>query len=122
MYKKENGMKNIPAQFRDDRDRMITLVMFILAMFFGFIPPLIVVFVPKNYISESTYEIAKTLFNFELLLFLISLLCFIPIIGWIASFLIVPILIIWNIVIIVINLCAMGKDNVIKIPEPYKFM
>ena len=80
-------MKNIPAQFRDDRDRMITLAMFILAMFFGFIPPLIVVFVPKNYISESTYEIAKTLFNFELLLFLISLLCFIPIIGWIASFL-----------------------------------
>ena len=57
-------MKNIVAEFRDDKDRMITLAMFILTLFSGFIPSLVVVFIPKDYISESTYEIAKTLFNF----------------------------------------------------------
>ena len=115
-------MKNLVAEFKDDKDRMITLAMLILSLFFGFIPALIVVFIPKNYISESTYEIAKTLFNFELLLFLISLLCLIPIIGWIASLIIVPILLIWNTIILIISLCSMAKENVVKIPEYYKFI
>ena len=115
-------MKNIVAEFKDDKDRMITLAMFILTLFFSFIPSLIVVFVPKTYISESTYEIAKTLFNFELLLFLISLLCFIPIIGWLASVILVPVLLIWNVIIVVISLCSMAKDNTVKIPEYYKFI
>jgi hypothetical protein len=96
--------------------------MLITTMFFIFVPSLIVIFIPKQYISESTYEIGKTLFNFELLLFLISLLFLVPIIGWIAGFIVAPILYIWNIVIIVINLCAMAGDGKIKIPEYYKFI
>ena len=115
-------MKIITAEFKDDKDRITSIAMFILTLFFAFIPSLIVVFIPKNYISESTYEIAKTLFNFELLLFLISLLCFIPIIGWIASLFIVPVLLIWNIIIVIINLCSIAKENVAKIPEYYKFI
>ena len=115
-------MKNISTQFKDDTDRMRTLAMFILTLFFAFIPSLIVVFIPKNYISESTYEIAKSLFNFELLLFLISLLCLIPIIGWIASFIIAPVLLIWNAVIVIINLCSIAKENTAKLPEYYKFI
>ena len=115
-------MKNIVAEFKDDKDRMITLAMLILALFCGFIPPLVVVFIPKEYISESTYEIAKTLFNFELLLFLISLLCLIPVLGWLASFLIVPVLLIWNTIVIIISLCSMAKDNVVKLPSFYNFI
>lgn len=115
-------MKEIQAVFKDDRDRVITLAMLITTMFFIFVPSLIVIFIPKQYISESTYEIGKTLFNFELLLFLISLLFLVPIIGWIAGFIVAPILYIWNIVIIVINLCAMAGDGKIKIPEYYKFI
>lgn len=115
-------MKNISAQFKDDRDRIITVAMFVLTLFFALIPSLVVVFVPKNYISESTYEIAKTLFNFELLLFLISLLCLVPFIGWLASLIIVPVILIWNAVIVVINLCSIAKENVAKLPEYYKFI
>ena len=96
--------------------------MFVLTLFFAFIPSLIVIFIPKNYISESTYQIAKTLFNFELLLFLISLLCWIPLIGWLASVLIVPVVLIWNAIVVVINLCSIAKENVTKIPEYYKFI
>ena len=115
-------MKNISAQFKDDTDRMITIAMFIITLFAGFIPSLVVIFIPKNYISESTYEIAKTLFNFELLLFLISLLCLIPFLGWIASFVIVPVICIWNAVIVVINLCSIAKENTAKLPEYFKFI
>lgn len=115
-------MKNITAEFKDDKDRMITVAMFVLTLFFALIPSLVVVFIPKTYISESTYEIAKGLFNFELLLFLISLLCFIPIIGWLASVIIVPVILIWSAIVVVINLCSIAKENVAKIPEYYKFI
>ena len=40
-------MKNLVAEFKDDKDRMITLAMLILSLFFGFIPALIVVFIPN---------------------------------------------------------------------------
>lgn len=115
-------MKYIAAQFKDDTDRMITVAMFIITLFASFIPSLIVIFIPKNYISESTYEIAKTLFNFELLLFLVSLLCWVPFIGWIASIVIVPVICIWNAIIVVINLCSIARENAAKLPEYYKFM
>ena len=115
-------MKQFSPEFKDDKDKLITLGMLISSIFFIFIPALIVVFVPKDYISENTYEIAKTLFNFELFLFLISLLFMIPVIGWILGAIVAPILAIWNIVIIVIDICAIAGKNPIKIPEPYKFM
>ena len=115
-------MKNFTPQFKDDKDRLITLAMFITSMFFIFIPALIVIFIPKDYISETTYNIAKSLFNFELLLFLISLLFIIPIIGWIVGFIIAPLLMLWNIVIVVINLCAIAGNKELKIPEYYSFI
>ena len=115
-------MKNFAPTFKDDKDRMITLAMFILSIFLVFIPSLIVIFLPKDYISENTCNIAKSLFNFELLLFLISLLSLIPIIGWIMGFIIAPLLMLWNIIVIIINLSAMAGGNELKIPEFYKFI
>ena len=115
-------MKDYSPVFKDDKDRLITLAMFITSIFFVFIPSLIVIFVPKNYISESTYEIAKSMFNLELLLFLISLLFIIPIIGWVVGFFVVPIMMVFNIIVIVVNLCAIAGGSKIQIPEPYRFM
>ncbi len=115
-------MNKFVPTFKDDRDRLITIAMFISTIFFIFFPSLIVVFIPKDYISESTYNIAKALFNFELLLFLISLLFLIPIIGWIVGFIVAPLLMILNVIIIIINLCAIAGNKELKIPEPYKFI
>ena len=115
-------MRNFTPTFKDDKDRLIVLAMFIASIFFIFIPSLIVIFIPKNYISENTYEIGKTLFNFELLLFLISLLFMIPVIGWVVGFIVAPILMIWNVIIIIINLCAIAGNNELKVPEYYKFI
>ena len=115
-------MRNFTPVFKDDKDRLITLAMYIGSIFLIFIPSLIVIFVPKTYISENTYEIAKSLFNFELLLFLISLIFWIPIVGWILAPIAAPLLAIWNIIIIIIGLCAIAGNKEIKIPELFKFI
>ena len=115
-------MKDYIPTFKDDRDRLITVTMLITSMFFVFIPSLIVIFLPKDYIGESTYNISKSLFNFELLLFLISLLFMIPIIGWIAGFFMIPIMLLINIIVIIINLSGIANNSKLIIPEPYKFM
>ncbi len=115
-------MKTIVPAFKDDKDKLITLAMVITSLFFIFIPALIVVFIPKQYISESTYEIAKAFFNFELLMFLITLFFMVPIIGWLAACFIGPILMILNVIIVVINLCALAKKDTLKVPVFYEFI
>ena len=115
-------MKEITCEFKDDTDKLITLAMIILSAFFIFIPSLVVIFVPKQYISDSTYNIAKAFFNFELLLFIISLFFAIPIIGWIVGFIIAPFMMIVNVIIVIINLCALAKKSLIKVPVWFEFI
>ena len=115
-------MKKIMPNFKDEKDRLIAVMMIITSIFFSFIPSLIVTFFLKNYISENTNNIAKMFFNFELLLFLIALLFMIPIIGPILGFVLAPIMMIFNVIICIINLCALGKNSEIKIPVVYEFI
>ena len=115
-------MKKIMPAFRDDNDKLITLAMVITAVFLVFIPPLVVILLPRKYTSDSTYEIAKTLFNFELLMFLVSLLFLVPIIGWIAGAILTPIFLIINVVIAIINVIAISQNTELKIPELFKFI
>jgi len=115
-------MKKFFPEFKDDRDRMIIVCMLVLSMFAIFLPSLIVILFLKDYVSEASYRISKALFNMELLFFLISLLFTIPIIGWIAGFIIAPILGIINIVVVILALCAIAKQTEIKIPVMFEFM
>ena len=55
-------------------------------------------------------------------LFLVALIFIIPVIGPILGFVLAPIMMILNVVICVINLCAVGKGSEIKLPVPYKFL
>jgi uncharacterized membrane protein len=115
-------MKKIIPVFKDDKDKLITLAMIVSSIFFVFVPSLIVIFIPKEYISDTTYTVSKAFFNFELLLFLISLLLLIPIVGWLAAIFVAPILAIINFIVIIINLCALAKNKEFKIPVPYEFI
>ena len=115
-------MKVITPIFKNDIDKLITLAMIICSLFFIFIPALLVIVCLRNYISESSYEISKAFFNFELLLFLIGLIFLIPVIGWIAWFVVSPILMIFNVVVIVIDICALAKGSDIKVPVMYEFL
>ena len=115
-------MKTIVPAFKDDKDKLIALVMIVASLFLACISPLIVIFIPKKYISDTTYNLAKALFNFELIIFLVSLFALVPIVGWIAGFIIVPILMIVNIIVILINIFAFVKQSEFKIPVLYEFI
>ena len=115
-------MKKIMPIFKDEKDKLITVVMIISSMFLIFIPSLLVVLFGKSYVSESSYEISKAFFNFELLLFLISLIFAIPVIGWFLGVFLGPIMMILNVIICVINLCAVAKNSETKIPVKYEFI
>lgn len=115
-------MKKIMPVFKDERDKLITVAMIIASMFLVFVPSLLAVLFGKNYVSESAYEISKAFFNFELLLFLISLIFVIPVVGWILGTILGPLMMVFNIVICVINLCAVAKGDETKVPVGYEFV
>ena len=115
-------MNKILPVFKDDRDKIIIVAMLVSSMFFVFIPALIVILFLKDYISESSYEITKSLLNLELFLFLISLFFAIPLIGWLLGLICLPLIEIFNIILVVINLCAVTKGSEVKIPVPYAFI
>ena len=115
-------MKKISAAFKDDTDKLIALAMVVCSMFFIFIPALIVLFIPKDIKSECTHNLAKAFFNFELLLALISLIFIIPVLGWLIGAVLGPVMIIFNVIIVVINICAFAKNAELKVPVPFEFI
>ncbi len=115
-------MQILVPEFKDDKDRLITIGMILTSAFLSFVPSLIVIFIPKEYISESTYQIAKAFFNFELTLFIISLFTIIPIIGWICGIFILPIVMIVNVIVILLCIINISKNNQFKVPEIFKFI
>ena len=115
-------MKSISPAFKDDTDKLISLAMLICTIFFFFIPSLIIVFLPKNLISDCTHNLAKAFFNFEILLFLISLIFIIPILGQLLGFILGPVLVILNIVFVVINICALAGNKEFKVPVLFEFI
>ena len=113
--------KIIPA-FKDDRDKIILVAMIVTSMFFMFIPSLIVVLCLKEQISSNSYQIAKSFLNLELLLFLVSLIFAIPLIGWLIGVILAPLMMIFNIIICVLALCAIGKNQEVNVPVPFNFI
>ncbi|MEE3350100.1 MAG: hypothetical protein VZR09_08680 [Candidatus Gastranaerophilaceae bacterium] len=115
-------MKNFVAEYKDDTDKLILLIMIISSYFLFCLPAFIVIVGLKKYISESTYNITKAIFNFELLLLLICLTCLIPLIGWILGIFITPIIFILNIIIITLNIIAIAKKSNLQIPVWFEFL
>ena len=115
-------MKKVMPMFNDDRDKIIVVAMIVASMFFIFVPALLVVLLLKEHISENSYQIAKMFLNFELLLFLLSLIFAVPVIGWILGVILGPLMMIFNVIICVIDLCAVVKGTEVKVPVPYEFI
>ena len=115
-------MEKIMPSFKDEKDKLIVVAMIIASIFFSFLPALVVVFFLKEFVSESSNNIAKMFFNFELLLFLISLIFVIPVVGWILGTILGPLMMIFNVIICIINLCAVAKGAETKVPVGYEFV
>lgn len=114
-------MKIIPV-YKDDTDKIITILTAVCTIFCGFIAPLITVLLLKQYLSSESYEISKAFLNFEIFLALISLIAIIPILGLIAGIFVLPILYIWNIIVVVLAVSSMVKKAPVNVPVPYAFI
>ena len=115
-------VKSILPVFKDEQDKIIVVAMIIASMFLVFIPALLVVLFLKERVSEGSFAISKMFLNFELLLFLISLIFAVPLIGWLLGVVLGHLMMIGNIIICIINLCAVAKGAEIKVPVPYEFI
>lgn len=123
-------MEKFMPEFKDDNDKLIMIAMFLSALIFMFISPLVVMLACKNVISETSYKIAKAFLNFELLLLIVSILfviiSMIPVIGWIVGILIGGIfglaLYIVNVVIILMAVFAISQMQEVKIPVLFQFI
>ena len=115
-------MKKIMPLFKDDQDKIIVVAMIIASMFLVFVPALLAVLFLKDKLSENSYAIAKSFLNFELILFLVSLIFAVPVIGWLLGVVLAPLMMIGNVIVCIINLCAVAKVAELKIPVPYEFI
>ena len=114
-------MKIVP-EYKDDTDKIILISMAILVLFASFISPLVVILALKDKITAQSYEITKAFLNFEIFLALISLIAIIPIIGWIVRVFLIPILYIWNVVVVILAVCSLVKKTEVSVPVPYAFI
>ena len=115
-------MDRILPIYKDDRDKIIVIAMVISSIFFIFFPALIVILFLKEQISENSYKIAKSLLNFELMLFLISLTFAIPVIGWLLGFILAPLMMIYNVIICILTFSSLVKGTGVKLPVWYEFI
>ena len=123
-------MEKFIPEFKDDNDKLIMMTMFLSALIFMFISPLVVMLACKNVISETSYKITKAFLNFEILLLIVSILfvivSMIPVIGWIVGILIGGIfglvLYIANVVIILMAVFAISQKQEVKIPVLFQFI
>ncbi len=115
-------MKKFLVECKDDNDKLILILMLVASFFLSCLPALIVIVGLKKYISDSTYNIAKALFNFELLLLLIMLSFMIPVIGWFLGLILGPVICILNIVIIILDIIAVANKSELPIPVWFEFL
>ena len=115
-------MKKFLAECKDDNDKLILILMLVASFFLFCLPAFIVIVGLKKFISESTYNITKAIFNFELLLLLVTLSFLIPIVGWIVGALLGPIICIFNIIIITINIIAVARKTELYVPVWFEFL
>lgn len=115
-------MTKIMPAFKDDDDKIITVAVIITSVFFLFIPSLLVILCLKEKVSEESYRIIKSIFNFELFLFIISLFFIVPVIGWLVGTFVAPLLAIWNTIVMIIALCAVAKNREVSVPVPFEFV
>ena len=115
-------MTKIMPVFKNDEDKIITVITLLTSIFFIFLPSLLAMLCFKDKLSNEAYLVVKSVFNYELFLFIISLFFIIPVIGWLAGLVIAPLFAIWNTIVMIIGLCSIAKNKEVSIPVPYEFV
>ena len=109
-------MEKIMPIFRDENDKLLTIIALIASIFLPVIPFLVLFFLKDN-LSENSFAITKAFLNFEILLFVISLICWVPIVGWIICLIFGPIILLINAVIMLMGILSILNNKEVCIPK-----
>ncbi|MCR5265564.1 MAG: DUF4870 domain-containing protein [Cyanobacteria bacterium RUI128] len=86
---------------------------------FGFVLPLVLWILKREEFSEYTKQFLKDVLNFELVLLIISMvLCFIPVLGWIANMA----LFVVNLIVVLRVFVAAQEQKEYSFPIKYQFI
>ena len=117
-----NTMEVIFPEFKDENEKNTMLLVAVLTILAGIIAPIIVFFVMRETLSPAANEVNKALLNFEILMVILVIFCTIPIIGWLAAFLLAPFITIAHFVVTIIATLCIVNNQPIKIWAPIKFI
>ncbi len=115
-------METIMPVFKNEEDKTIVILTLVLAIFLGFLAPLIVMLFFKEKLSENSFSIVKTLLNFELMLLLFCIIFMIPIVGWLIATIGAPVVAIINLIFPIMALVAVINQQAVKFPVLFKFV
>lgn len=107
-------------EIQNENEKKLLAFLFILGIFFGFIPFLIALFCMKEKFNNSLFEVIKAFTNFELIVFLVLFaIGLVPLVN-LLSFLISPIAFIINAIILLMALKSLSLARPISIPVFFK--
>ncbi len=115
-------MKRYKVEFKNDNDKLIFILVLLGSLFAFCLPAFIAIMFCKKYLSEGTYDVCKGLFNFELLILLITIAFTVPVIGWILGWIFGTAIVIFNIVIVVVNIVALAQKTEFMVPVLFEFL
>lgn len=113
----QNNIKTeVLFKFKDEHERMLTLVVILLSIVAGFLPALVVWFLQKDKLSASAQQVILDLLNFELTVLICAVVAGFPLFGGFIGSLLLPVIWVWNLIICIFMLSATSKKQHYKIP------
>ena len=115
-------METLTPAFQTEEEKYIMIAMLVCCLFLGFLSPLIIMIVAKEKLSESSLQMLKAFLNFELFLLILIVVTLIPIIGWILSFILCPVIFVCGLLFPIWGLVATANNQAFKVPVLFKFV
>ena len=115
-------METFTPVFNTEEEKYIMIAMLVCCLFIGFLSPLIIMIVAKEKLSDLSLQILKAFLNFELFMLILLVVTLIPIIGWILSFILCPVIFVCGILFPVWGLIAAANNQAFKLPVLFKFV
>ena len=115
-------MEVISPEFKDENEKNTMTLLAVLTILTAIVAPLVVFFAMKENLSPAANAVTKALLNFEILMTILTIICMIPIIGWMAAFLLAPFITIAHLIVTIVATLCLVNNQPVKVWAPVKFI
>lgn len=113
-------MEQFNYEIQNEDEKKLLVLLFVLGIFFGFIPFIIALFFMKDKFNNTLLEVIRNFCNFEIIIFLIVFLIgIVPIVG-LLTLLISPVVFVINAIILFMAMNSLSYNRPISIPVFFK--